>query len=148
MSPHAISPAERRREGAPRLRMVVERAADIAVVRRRIRDLIGVDMSPGRRSDAMLAVTELVTNSLVHAGPGPVTLYAWLDANRLRVEVHDAGPGLPPGQGWTLPGDGMTIGGRGLALVRMVSERCGHRAAPWASVWFEMDLATGGNGRH
>jgi anti-sigma regulatory factor (Ser/Thr protein kinase) len=105
-------------------------------------------MSPGRRSDALLATTELVTNSLVHAGPGPITLYAWIDANRLRIEVHDAGPGLPPGQEWTLPGDGMTIGGRGLALVRMVAERCGHRTAPWASVWFEMDVPTGGNGRH
>ena len=148
MSPHAITPAERRREGAPRLRVAVEQAADIATVRRRLRDLIGVDMSPNRRADALLAATELVTNSLVHAGPGPVTVYAWLDTNRLRVEVHDAGSGIPPEREWTLPVDGGSIGGRGLALVRKVSERCGHRSAPWASTWFEMDLATGGNGRH
>jgi anti-sigma regulatory factor (Ser/Thr protein kinase) len=89
-----------------------------------------------------------VTNSLIHAGPGPITVFAWLDANRFRLEVHDAGPGLPPGREWKLPGDGMTIGGRGLALVRMVAERCGHRTAPWASVWFEMDVPAGGNGRH
>ena len=103
-------------------------------------------MSPQRRSDALLAVTELVTNSLVHAGPGPITLWAWLDANRLRVEVHDAGPGIPEGRDWILP-DGGTPGGRGLALVRMVADRWGHRADPWASVWFEMDVVNS-NGRH
>lgn len=148
MTPHAITPAERRRLGAPRLRIAVEGAGDIATVRRRVHDLIGGALSPGRRSDAILAATELVTNSLVHAGPGPVTVYVWLDANRFRLEVHDAGPGIPAGQAWTLPGNGMTVGGRGLALVRMVSERCGHRAAPWASVWFEMDVDDRGDGRH
>ena len=41
---------------------------------------MGVDMSPRRRADALLAVTELITNSLIHAGPGPITLWVWLDA--------------------------------------------------------------------
>jgi len=148
LSPHAITPAERRREGAPRLRATIHDAGAIAGVRRLVRDLVGVDMSPQRRADALLAVTELVTNSLLHAAPGPITVWAWLDANRLRVEVHDAGAGIPPEREWTMP-EGMAVGGRGLALVEVISDRCGHRALPWAMAWFEMDVATGnGNGRH
>jgi anti-sigma regulatory factor (Ser/Thr protein kinase) len=104
-------------------------------------------MQPQRRADALLAVTELVTNSLLHAAPGPITVWAWLDANRLRVEVHDAGEGIPPEHEWTMP-EGMVVGGRGLALVRMISDRSGHRALPWATAWFEMDMASDGNGRH
>jgi anti-sigma regulatory factor (Ser/Thr protein kinase) len=112
-----------------------------------VNDLVGVHMSPRRRNDALIAVTELVTNSLVHAGPGPITLWAWLDANRLRVEVHDAGPGIPDERSWTLPDEGRAAGGRGLALVRMIADRCGHSPDPWAKVWFEMDVPNG-NGRH
>jgi anti-sigma regulatory factor (Ser/Thr protein kinase) len=145
LSPHGITPAEHRREGTPRLRITMDDPSAIAGVRRKVRDLIGIDMTPQRRSDALIAVTELVTNSLVHAGTGPITVWAWLDANRLRIEVHDAGPGLPDRE-WMLP-DGGAEGGRGLALVRMIADRSGHRALPWTKVWFEMDLATG-NGRH
>ena len=101
-------------------------------------------MPPQRRADALLATTELVSNSLLHGGSGPITVWAWLDANRLRVEVHDSGPGVPGGREWAMP-EGSAIGGRGLALVRMISDRCGHRADPWAMVWLEMDV---GNGRH
>jgi len=144
LSPHVISPAEHRREGTPRLRVTIHDAGGIAEVRLRVRDLVGIDMTPRRRADALLAVTELVTNSLVHASPGPITVWGWLDAHRLRVEVHDAGPGIPADHPWMLPPDGGAYGGRGLALVRMVSDRCGHRAEPWAKVWFEMDLTNGG----
>jgi anti-sigma regulatory factor (Ser/Thr protein kinase) len=151
LSPHIITPAERRREGAPRLRIAILDPDGIAQVRRLVRDLVGIDMPPRRRADALLAVTELVTNSLVHAGSGPITLWAWLDANRLRVEVHDAGPGIPPDRQWMLPGadngNGTDAGGRGLALVRMIADRSGHRTLPWAKVWFEMDIANR-NGRH
>lgn len=102
-------------------------------------------MTPQRRADTLLAVTELVTNSLVHAGPGTVTVWAWLDAHRLRVEVHDAGPGIPADVEWTLP-EGRGAGGRGLALVRVIADRCGSRREPWSMAWLEIDLA--GNGRH
>ncbi len=111
-----------------------------------MRDLVGIDMTPQRRSDALLAVTELVTNSLLHAGPGSITVWGWLDAHRLRVEVHDHGPGIPADREWTLP-NGTGGGGRGLALVRMIADRCGHSVVPWAKVWFEMDVPNG-YGRH
>jgi anti-sigma regulatory factor (Ser/Thr protein kinase) len=112
-----------------------------------VRDLIGADLEPRRRADALLAVTELVTNSILHAAPGPITVWVWLDANRLRVEVHDAGGGIPPDREWAMP-EGMVLGGRGLALVRMIADRSGHRSMPWAMAWFEMDLPQNENGRH
>lgn len=148
LTPYDITPAERRRQGAPRLRATVHDAGAMAGVRRLVRDLVGIDMPPQRRSDVLLAVTELVTNSLLHAEPGPVTVWAWLDANRLRIEVHDAGPGIPPDRDWALPHDGTADGGRGLALVRMIADRSGCRALPSAKVWFEMDIPTNGNRRH
>jgi anti-sigma regulatory factor (Ser/Thr protein kinase) len=120
--------------------VTVQDAEAIADVRRLLRDLVGIDMPPQRRADALLATTELVTNSLLHADQGPITVWAWLDANRLRVEVHDSGGGLPAERRWALP-DGPVLGGRGLALVRMIADRCGHRATPWAMTWLEMDLA-------
>jgi anti-sigma regulatory factor (Ser/Thr protein kinase) len=124
--------------------VTVPDAEAVADVRRLLRDLVGIDMPPHRRADALLATTELVTNSLLHAAGGPITVWAWLDANRLRVEVHDGGDGIPANRGWDLP-DGPVVGGRGLALVRMITDRCGHRASPWAMAWLEMDLA---NHRH
>ena len=122
--------------------MAVRDAEAIADVRRLLRDLVGIDMPPQRRADALLATTELVTNSLLHAARGPITVWAWLDANRLRIEVHDGGDGIPAERRWALP-DGAAAGGRGLALVRMIADRCGHRRAPWSMTWLEMDLANG-----
>ena len=82
LSPHVITPAEHRREGAPRLRVTIHDATGVAQVRSRVRDLVGIDMTPRRRADALLAVTELLANSLLHAAAGPVTVWGWLDAHR------------------------------------------------------------------
>jgi len=122
--------------------VTVHDAESIGDVRRLVRDLVGIDMPPQRRADAVLAATELVTNSLLHASHGPITVWAWLDANRLRIEVHDGGDGIPAERRWALP-DGAAVGGRGLALVRIIADRCGHRPTPWAMTWLEMDLAAG-----
>jgi anti-sigma regulatory factor (Ser/Thr protein kinase) len=56
--------------------------------------------------DAVLLVSELVTNAVVHA-PGPIELCASEVDDTLRVEVHDSSPVLPclrtpNGGGWGL----------------------------------------------
>lgn len=51
-------------------------------------------------SSVKLAVSEAVTNAVLHAyvgrEPGPVRLAAWLDEDRLLVEVSDDGAGMMP----------------------------------------------------
>ena len=60
-------------------------------------------------SAALLVVTELVTNAVVHAG-GAIELRTTLDGERLRIEVVDSSSAPPRLRD---PGDG----GRGLRIV-------------------------------
>jgi two-component sensor histidine kinase len=90
-----------------------------------------------------LIVTELVTNSVKHAGAAPELTLEW-DGTRLRVEVFDEGEGRP-----VLRNADMTAtSGRGLALVDAVADRWGviERDAGKV-VWAELDLGpvTGGS---
>jgi hypothetical protein len=83
---------------------------------------------------AELAVTELVTNALLHGQPPVVVRVVPGDA-RVRVEVTDGSPNLPVR---AMPNaDAMT--GRGLALVEAVSadwgaERAGEGKVVWAEI--------------
>jgi anti-sigma regulatory factor (Ser/Thr protein kinase) len=64
-----------------------------------------------------LAVTEVVTNALVHGRP-PVTLLAWAPPGRVVVAVHDEGPGpADPYAGLVPTGTGTGTGGFGLHLA-------------------------------
>jgi two-component sensor histidine kinase len=89
-----------------------------------------------------LVVTELVTNSVKHAGAAPELTLDW-DGARLRVEVFDEGEGRPVRR----KADMTATSGRGLALVDAVADRWGviERDAGKA-VWAELDLGpvTGG----
>ncbi len=86
-------------------------------------------------SSVKLAVSEAVTNAVLHAyvgaRPGPVHVAAWLEDDCLLVEVSDNGAGMTPrldspGLGVGLPfiadtADGLDISSspRGGTLVRM-----------------------------
>ena len=104
--------------------------------------MVGLPVVPDDRLDAVqLLVTELVTNSVVHAGLGPgeqIELSITRSPAGLRVEVADAGPGFVPP---TEPADPFAESGRGLALVDMISDRWGIERNALTRVWFEMDLA-------
>lgn len=139
MSPHRLSAEEERILGEPRMRADVDRAEAIAAARREVRRLARASLHPERLADALLATSELVSNSLLHAGGGPVTVWAGLDNERLRVEVHDDGPGIDDEVPWAPPAPDQPTG-RGLALVRLIADRCGHRRTPWAVTWFEVDV--------
>ncbi len=76
-------------------------------------------------SDVALLVSELVTNSVVHAnGCASLTLtveVVMVD-DRLRITVVDPGSGLEPR---SLPPDPETVGGIGLFFVNELSEAWG-----------------------
>jgi anti-sigma regulatory factor (Ser/Thr protein kinase) len=89
---------------------------------------------------AELLVSELITNSVRHAGLGPdeqIELRLEVKPGTLRVEVVDPGPGFlaedrprPEGQaGW------------GLYLVEEMTDRWGAGSSSGTVVWFELDLA-------
>jgi anti-sigma regulatory factor (Ser/Thr protein kinase) len=139
LTPHRLTAEEERLLGAPRMSADVDRADAVAAARAEVRRLTGGALSPERLADARLATSELVTNSLIHVGDGCVTVWAGVDDRRLRVEVHDDGPGIAPDVFWAAPRPDR-LGGRGLALVRLITDRCGHSRARWAMTWFELDF--------
>jgi anti-sigma regulatory factor (Ser/Thr protein kinase) len=96
-----------------------------------------------RGPDLELLVSELVTNSVRHAGlptSGPISMRVAIEAGYLRIEVSD------PGKGFTLPGpvesDGVAESGWGLKLVDRLADGWGmaRTDAGVTTVWFEMHL--------
>jgi anti-sigma regulatory factor (Ser/Thr protein kinase) len=82
--------------------------------------------------DALLVVSELVTNSVTHAGSDSV-LVAVLDDHRLRIEVHDRHPDPP------VPIDPTSSGGFGLAIIEAVCDAWGWAATDYGKrVWTEI----------
>jgi anti-sigma regulatory factor (Ser/Thr protein kinase) len=75
--------------------------------------------------DVVLVISELVTNSVRHAGldaSEPVQLSVGMEGETVRVAVRDPGPGFePPGA----PDDPAHVGGWGLVLVDQLAERWG-----------------------
>ncbi|GGS07165.1 hypothetical protein GCM10010269_52820 [Streptomyces humidus] len=86
---------------------------------------------------ALLVVSELVTNALVHTG-GPVRLDITLIGSRLRVAVTDASartPVKPTDPGWE------ATGGRGILLVEAMSDAWGTvPVSGGKQVWSELVL--------
>jgi anti-sigma regulatory factor (Ser/Thr protein kinase) len=137
VNPLAHSAPEARPSGVARLDTTLRGTAALQDMRVSLRALATGALGPQRLSDALIAATELATNSLVHAGPGAVTVRASRDRRRLRVEVHDAGPGI--GSRRLARPPATSVGGRGLYLVTKLADRWGSRDRPRAMVWFEID---------
>lgn len=87
---------------------------------------------------AQLAISEIVTNALVHAGTA-MRLRILLADRRLRVELSDGSPRLPSQRDFGT----QAATGRGLLLVEEVVDRWGAHPTPDGKVvWFEIsDLA-------
>lgn len=84
--------------------------------------------------DAVLALSEIVTNSFVHTGTD-VTVLVWSTTEGTRVEVEDGGSHLPARRQYA-----DTAGtGRGLQLVEELTDRWGaQRRSRGKTVWFEI----------
>lgn len=97
-------------------------------------------MTDHRTDDALLVVSELVTNAVRHAG-SDVVLNILVRPDRVRVEVSDAGDDLPA----TSPGrpDSSRPDGRGLVIVTALASNWGVRSAPdrpGKTVWADIPL--------
>jgi anti-sigma regulatory factor (Ser/Thr protein kinase) len=90
-------------------------------------------------STAVLCLSELVTNAVIHAHGG-CAVRVGLHDRLLTVRVRDSGIA------GTLPlepaGDPLQVHGRGLLLVQALATRWGHEAdADGVSVWFALEVA-------
>ena len=86
--------------------------------------------------DALLLVSELVTNSVVHGGP-PIVLQVECDSETLRVRVRD-GSSVPP---TPRQADEDAEGGRGMTLVDLLTDTWGIEPVvhgPGKAVWFQL----------
>ena len=90
------------------------------------------------RDDALLVVSELVTNALMH-GEGAIVLRASATASAVRLSVTDSGVDLPE----LLPLDPKRIGGLGLIVVDRIAAEWGVAPFPGGkTVWAALSLST------
>lgn len=87
-----------------------------------------------RRDDGELALSELVTNAVLH-GRAPITVVLHLQGDVLRAEVGDRNPVCPS---FSLL-DPTAVTGRGLLLISACTEAWGVDPLPGGkTVWFEL----------
>ncbi|MFE5294803.1 SpoIIE family protein phosphatase [Streptomyces sp. NPDC056632] len=126
---------------APRRTMMTVAQAEperIAAAREQVRQLLHDWSDPDQVDSAVLMVSEMVTNVLVHTD-GDALLVAEVvclgTARRLRVEVADASDELPHRRH---PGE-MASSGRGLILMEMLADAWGvDPRGEGKAIWFEL----------
>ncbi|MDP9340610.1 MAG: ATP-binding protein [Actinomycetota bacterium] len=104
-------------------------------------DRLAQTISPDELDDVRLIVSELVTNSVKHAGlhsGDRIRMTVDVSPSRLRVEVTDPGGGFPAG-----PHQVYAQHGRGLAIVDHLAECWGSESGDETTVWAEMSLRDG-----
>lgn len=107
---------------------------------RRALDQLADLLPPEKLEDTRLVVSELVTNSVLHAGLSPddrIGVVVTASNGSVRGEVYD------PGRGFDVPSEprprpGLN-GGWGLPIVERVSDRWGVEQDGVVRVWFELD---------
>lgn len=106
-----------------------------AVARRLVEGHVRDDLDDRQTDAAMLIVSELVTNALVH-GEGAIVLVMSRHGDRLRIEVSDEGR---PQRIGIVTGERRGAGGRGLFIVDQLASRWSNTAGT-ARVWAELPL--------
>jgi anti-sigma regulatory factor (Ser/Thr protein kinase) len=122
--------------------------ASVAAARQHIADACWVWGLDTIAQAAVLAVSELVTNAVIHTTSAEVGVVAWRDGLRLSVEVYDTDPVVPTLSAPTDEADH----GRGLYLVREMCDQWGTLPADDGEdgkrVWFTITATpqAGGSG--
>jgi anti-sigma regulatory factor (Ser/Thr protein kinase) len=111
---------------------VIRTARDAAVV-------LAPELSEQMLDDVRLLVSELVTNSVRHAGLSTsdwVRVKVSVGAGHVRAEVSD------PGSGFEKPSTGSALSdsGWGMYLVDQIADRWGVERNAETRVWFEIDV--------
>jgi anti-sigma regulatory factor (Ser/Thr protein kinase) len=108
-----------------------------------VSDELGRAVSDRVLEDAVLLVSELVTNAVRHAPraeTSAVELRLRVDPERVRVAVSDPGAGFTAGpRASTAP----EASGWGLYLVDRIADRWGVISKDRSEVWFEIDVEAG-----
>lgn len=113
---------------------------EVVAAARRALDRLADLLPPEKLEDVRLVVSELVTNSILHAGLSPddqISLTVGVSAGSVRGRVCDRGPGFEtPLQLRPRPD---LKGGYGLPIVEKISNRWGVERNSHSCVWFELD---------
>ncbi|MGW7056120.1 ATP-binding protein [Streptomyces sp. NPDC054887] len=119
-----------------------------AVVRAEVRRQLARRHLEGVCEDALLVVTELLSNAVRHGEP-PWRASIWFFGARsgrcyVRLEVEDAGPGIDVDRvraHWRHPSFTLDGGGRGLFLVDGIARSWGDRPSRGGhTVWAELEI--------
>jgi anti-sigma regulatory factor (Ser/Thr protein kinase) len=105
-------------------------------------DLFSEVLDEERLDDLRLLTSELVSNSVRHAGPskvGPIHVRVSVTEASVRVAVVDQGPGFDPTPKAIRPDDDA---GWGLFLLEQLADRWGMDRSEATTVWFELDRSS------
>lgn len=109
-------------------------ATSAGEARRLLRDALSGVESDDSVDAAQVAISEIVTNALVHAGT-PMRLRVLLRGSALRVELSDGSPHLPHRRDYS----SVAATGRGLHMVAQMVDRWGaYPDGRGKVVWFEI----------
>jgi anti-sigma regulatory factor (Ser/Thr protein kinase) len=114
--------------------------SEAVLAARRSLDRLEGHLLPEKLEDVRLVVSELVTNSVRHAGLSPderISLAVMISDGSVRGRVCDPGPGFEKPSAPRPRTD--LSGGWGLPIVERISDRWGVERNGCACVWFEID---------
>ena len=126
-------------ETLPRTVVTLDRTVEAPGVARRHVRRVATALGDERGEDAVLLVSELVTNAVKYGGDGPIELVVEQPPGHVRFAVRDpGGPGPLPEM--RVPSE--AAGGHGLRLVDSIADRWGVEHGS-TIVWFEFDAGLG-----
>ena len=112
-----------------------------ALARRHVAGILHGRQHEALLDDALLLVSELVTNAVVHAGTSVHLSIDTTDDDSIRIEVTDRSPGTTPMLRSAASPD-TSAGGRGLVLLNALATSWGtSHLASEKSVWFTLGAA-------